>query len=250
MPTPPDAWPQALAGDRDAFQAAVAPYHDRMMAAAARQIAAEEAAGTIRDRDLTPEELVGEALVQAWSRRDRFDAGRLSFRAWLLGLQTRALARFTQQERLYTQGKAVSLDEEVPANEDADAVGEALYEFRQPFDVTTYADLIPGSTPVDIGADGASDAGAVDTLGDTVLSAGESDRLADAGLDATGRTAVLLHDEFELSLAETAQILDASLKDTAATLELARVTLRETAGSAPTPDRPRDARDSYTGDPV
>ncbi len=241
MTAPPDAWPQALAGDHDAFNAAVAPHQSRMMAVARRLIAAEVAAGTLRESDLTHEELVGEGLVQAWERRDRFDPEQLSFRAWLFGLQTRALARFARQESRYTRGKAVSLDEEVPANEDNDAVGEALYEFRQPFDVTTYADLIPGSTPVDIEAgDGATAA-----LTDAELSA-----LDGASLDPDSRTAVLLHDEFELSLEETAQILDASLKDTASALNLARVTLREITGSVQMTDRPSDAHDSYTGDPV
>lgn len=241
MSTPSDAWPQALAGDRDAFQAAVEPHQSRLLAAARRQIATEIAAGTLRPDALTPEELVGEALVKAWERRSRFDADQLSFRAWLLGLQTRALSRFARQEARYTQAKAVSLNEEVPANEDNDAVGEALYEFRQPFDVTTYADLIPGSTPVDIETGGGDTA----ALTDDELAA-----LDGASLDPDSRTAVLLHDEFDLSLSETAQILDASLKDTASTLNLARVTLREVAGSARVPDRASDARDSYTGDPV
>lgn len=245
MPSPPmsssDTWLRALGGDRDAFHEAVAPYQPAMLAMARRMIAAETAAGTLREDDLTPEELVGEALVAAWNRRGRHDPAKLSPRAWLLGLQTRALARFAHQETRYTRAKAVSLDEEVPANEDADAVGESLYEFRQPFDVTTYADLIPGSTPVDI----ESGAGDVEALTEDELAA-----LTDANLDPDGRTAVLLHDEFELSLAETAQILDASLKDTAAMLELARVSLREIAGSAPLPDDPSDAHDSYTGDPV
>lgn len=241
MPSSPDAWPQALAGDRDAFNAAVAPHQSRMMAVARRLVAAEVAAGTIREGDLTHEELVGEALVQAWERRDRFDAATLSFQAWLFGLQTRALARFARQEARYTRAKAVSLDEEVPANEDQDAVGEALYEFRQPFDVTTYADLIPGSTPVDI------EAGNGDTA---ALTADELAALDGASLDPDSRTAVLLHDEFELSLEETAQILDASLKDTASALNLARVTLRERTGSVQMADRPSDARDSYTGDAV
>ena len=241
MPTPSDAWPQALAGDRDAFQAVVAPHQSRMLAAARRLIATEVAAGTLRPDALTHEELVGEALVQAWERRSQFDADRLSLRAWLLGLQTRALARFARQESRYTDAKAVSLDQEVPGNEDNDAVGEALYEFRQPFDVTTYADLIPGSTPVDI------EAGDGDTA---ALTDAELAALDGANLDPDSRTAVLLHDEFELSLAETAQILDASLKDTASALNLARVTLREIAGSIRPPDRPSDARDSYTGDAV
>lgn len=239
-----DTWPRALGGDRDAFHEAVAPYRPAMLAAARRMLDAEAAAGTLRAGDLTPEELVGEALLAAWSRRGDHDPARLRPRAWLLGLQTRALARFARQEARYTRRKAVSLDEVVPstdAADAADAVGDALYDFRQPFDVTTYADLIPGSTPVDI------EAGAGDT---EPLSADELAALADSGLDVDGRAAVLLHDEFALSLAETAQVIDASLHDTAALLGRARVTLGRRTDDLPLPDDPGDAHDSYTGDPV
>ena len=266
MTRPPSgAWTRALAGDRDAFQEAVAPLQDELLDAARTMLHVQPDAGGTGSLDdgpapdaaaLTPEELVGEALVRAWERRDHFDADRLSFRAWMLGLQTRALARFTRQEALYTQGKSISLDAEVPANEGQDAVGEALYEFRQPFDVTTYGDLVAGSAPADIGTDGFSEAG----IGGTGLDASDLDtsRLTDAQLGAlresdvspVGRTALLLHDEFALPLDETAQILNASLKDTASALNLARVTLREAIGSAALPDDPSDAVDSYTGDPV
>jgi RNA polymerase sigma-70 factor (ECF subfamily) len=236
-----DTWIRALGGDRDAFHEAVRPYRPAMLAAAHRMIDAEAAAGTLRASDLTPEELVGEALLAAWTRRGDHDPARLRPRAWLLGLQTRALARFARQEARYTRRKALSLDEVVPSPDAADAVGDALYDFRQPFDVTTYADLIPGSTPVDI------EAGAGDT---EPLSSDEISALADSGLDVDGRAAVLLHDEFSLSLAETAQVIDASLHDTAALLNRARTALGRPTDDLPLPDDPDDAHDSYTGDPV
>ena len=44
--------------------------------------------------------------------------------------------------------------------------------------------------------------------------------------------------------------MDASLKDTAENLNLARASIRERIGSAPLPSDPDDAVDSYTGDPV
>ena len=258
----PDAWQRALTGDRDAFEEAVAPYQDRLMTAAYRLLdvhrdvtgAPDDAdprdtdAGSTGDdatsaTDLTPEELVGETLVRAYERRSSFDAGKMGFGAWLLGLQTRALARFVRQEALYTERKAISLDEEVPTGEEQDAVEEALYEFRQPFDVTTYENVIAGSAPDDPEI-------SLDRLADERLSDDELAALPDANLGLTERHALVLHDEFELSLPEVAQILDASLKDTAEHLNLARASLRSRIGSAAGLSDGDRTTDSYTGDPL
>ncbi len=241
-----EAWRRALDGDRDAFEEALSPYLDTLQQAAERQLAVErdlvsgEPAAGERVVDLTPSELVGETLLRAWDRRERFDGGRMGFRAWLLGLQTRSLARYAQREDRYAQRKAISLDQEVPTNEDQDAVGEQFYEFRQPFDVDTYEEIVAGSEPADPEIDRSLDG----------LSDADRAALADASFQAEARQGVILHDEFEVSLPEVAQILDASLKDTAASLGLAREGLLARLGST---DDPRDddpAVDSYTGDPL
>ena len=240
-----EAWRRALDGDRDAFEEALSPYLATLRQAAERQLAVErdlvsgEPATGERVVDLTPDELVGETLLRAWDRRERFDGDRMGFRAWLLGLQTRSLARYAQREDRYAQRKAISLDQEIPTNEDQDAVGEQFYEFRQPFDVDTYEEVIAGSAPADPvvgGYDGAD------------LSDDDRAALADASFEA-GQAAVL-HDEFAVPLPDVAQILDASLKDTAAYLNLARQGLRAHTGSVE--DDPDDgpAVDSYTGDPL
>ena len=244
-----DTWRRALDGDRDAFETAVAPYHDELLAAAERQIKVHRASGALADAALNPTELVGETLVRAYQHRNGFNSDRLSFRAWLLGVQHRALASVMEQEDRYVGRKALSLGEEVPSNETQDAVEEALYEFRQPFEVVSYADLIAGSEPIDVD---------FDPRGHEPLTDRERTALADAGLvsDPDGllsprrREAVILHDEFDLSVSEVAQIFDSSLRDTAEALNLARATVRQRFGSAALPSDPSDARDSYTGDPV
>jgi DNA-directed RNA polymerase specialized sigma24 family protein len=232
MPVPPasppgDAGRRALTGDRDAFEMAVAPYQADLLAAAHRQLDLPTDLGPGEEpspaTDLTPEELVGETLLRAYERRESYDAHRMGLRAWLLGVQTRALARFRQREALYTQSKEISLDAEVPTGAETDAVEDTLYEFNQPFEVTLYEDIIAGTAPDDIDLNyDASDR----------LSSDELAALADARFDDRTTQAVVLHDEFEVSLPEVAQILNTSLKDAAEALNAARVGLRERTGSA------------------
>jgi DNA-directed RNA polymerase specialized sigma24 family protein len=242
-----ESWRRALDGDRDAFEAALAPYTATLREAAGRQLAVErdvvsgEPAAGEQVVDLTPDELVGETLLRAWDRRERYDGTRMSFRAWLLGLQTRSLARFARREERYADRKAISLDEELPTNEDQDAVGEQFYEFRQPFDVDTYEEIIAGSEPADL----VLRHGTFDDLSDD-----DRERLSDATLQAEARQAVVLHDEFAVSLPEVAQILDASLKDTAASLGLAREGVLARLGSTDDDHDDDPAVDSYTGDPL
>lgn len=235
-------WRRAREGDRDAFTEATAPFQEALMEAAERQVELRRADG-LPENALTPEELVGETLVRAFDLRDRYDADALGFRAWLLGLQTRSLARLTREDALYAERKAISLDAVVPTGEDEDAVEEAFYEFRQPYDVTTYAELFAGSEPEDVEL-------SEDRLARARLSDDERAALADAELTPSDRDAVLLHDEFGLSLSETAQILDASMKDTAAAVNGARVSLRERIGSTEDLSGDDATTDSAPGDPI
>jgi DNA-directed RNA polymerase specialized sigma24 family protein len=246
-----ESWRRALDGDRDAFEEALAPYTDDLRSAARRQLEVER--DVVTDEpvdgasavDLTPDELVGETLLRAWDLRNRFDGDRMGFRAWLLGLQTRSLARFAQRENRYAQRKAISFDEELPTNEDQDAVGEQFYEFRQPFDVDTYEEVIVGEEPADpeIGS-------RKRPVDEADLSDEDREALGDASFRAEVRQATVLHDEFDVTLPETAQILDASLKDTAAYLGLAREGLLARLGSTDDDHDDDPAVDSYTGDPL
>ena len=234
-----DLWRRALAGDRDAFESALAPYHDDLLSASERLVELHRSTGELGDQTLNPTELVGETLVRAWENRQRYDEGTMGFRAWVLGVQHRALARVMRREARYTQAKGISLDEPVPTG--SDAVEGSLYEFRQPFEIVTYADLVAGSEPIDVD---------FDPRGNEPLTDRERQVIASAGLNTRTREAIVLHDEFDLTVSEVAQIFDASLKDTAEALNLARASVRERLGSADLLSDPSDAVDSYTGDPV
>lgn len=234
-------WSDALAGNRDAFEDAIAPHQEVLLEAARRLVELQRSEGDLHPDDLTPEELVGETLLRAYETRARYDAGRMGMRAWLLGIQHRALARVIHDENAYAARKAVSLNAELPIDPSANAVEEGFWEFHQPDDVDTYSELVAGSMPEDI---------TITEAGSDALTENEINLVADAQIDVRHGTLLVLHDEFDLSLSETAQILDASLKDTAETLGRARATLRAYVGSVNPPDAPEDATDSYTGDPI
>ncbi len=238
---PADLWQRALDGDRDAFEEALAPHRDTLLAAARRKVSARVAEGALRERVLTPEELVGETLLRAFDHRARYEPEQMSLRAWLLGIQYRTLNRLVRDEQRYDTQKAISLDAEVPARDEQDAVEEDFYEFYQPFDVTTYEELIPSQQPADV---------EIDTRGRS-LTPEERDYLEAGSLSAEHRQIVEFHDEFELSLPEIAQIMEYSLQDTAEALGEARVHLRQYIGStdvdATAEDEPMD---SYTGEPI
>ncbi len=255
MPDPSDAWTRALAGDRDAFTEATAPYQDTLLDAARRQVEVQRQNGGMSADSLTPEELVGETLVRAYDRRETFDADRMPMRAWLLGLQTRTLMRLARAEAQYDDRTPISLDAPVPTGADTDAVEEAFYEFREPFDVLTYGDIVPGTIAADADPveQGTSDLtndddnpyGPTDGEGPNALT---EDPLA----DRIGRVhqALLLHDEFELSLQEVASIFDESIKSVAENVNAARAGLLERMGSEPDASGDDPAVDSYTGDPL
>jgi DNA-directed RNA polymerase specialized sigma24 family protein len=237
---PSDLWDRAVGGDRDAFEEALEPHNDTLVDAARRKIAARIDEGELRDGALTPEELAGETLIRAFDRRKSFDPDQMSFRAWLLGLQYRTLNRLVRDEHRYDDQKAISLDAEVPTNEDYDAVEEDFYEFRQPFDVTTYEEMIPSQQPEDVEIDASR-----------ALSPEERDYLDASGLEAEQRHLIEFHDEFELSLSEIAQIMEYSLQDTAEALGEAQMHVRQYIGSTDVDEVAEDEPvDSYTGEPI
>ena len=236
-----ELWQRALDGDRDAYEEALAPYRDTLLQAARRKIAARVDDGGLNEHALRAEELADETLIRAFDGRHHFDPARMSFRAWLLGLQHRTLNRLARDENAYDRQKAISLDEEVPTREEQDAVEEAFYEFHQPFDVTTYEEVIAGQQPDDV---------EIDPRG-RPLTQDELDLLEASGLSDEQRQLVEFHDEFELSLTEVAQIMEYSLQDTAEAINEARVHLRQYIGSTDEDDvTDDDPIDSYTGEPI
>ena len=249
----PDRWADAVAGDRDAFEAALAPFQDDLLSAARREVETHRKNGDLLRQDLTPEELYGETLIAAYERRAAFNPERFTLRGWMIGLLHRTALSVATDEARYRLRKAFSLDQEVPDGSDENTVQEQLYEFYQPDDITTFGELVAGSQPGDVEI--APNAEDRERLTDAERA--RLDEAIDQGaLSGTDRQVLLFHDEYALSMSETAQILGASLQDTAAAINGARMSLRQYAGEAggdadPTlPDDPTDAIDSYTGDPV
>ena len=255
MPDPSDAWRRALSGDRDAFNEAISPYQDTLLDAARRQVEVQRQNGALATTDLTPEELTGETLIVAYDRRQSFDADAMSLRAFLLGIQARTLTRLTRAETRHDARTPISLDDPIPVGAEQDAVEEQFYEFRQPFDVETYGDYVPGAVAADASP---VEQGTSDLTDDDDNPLGPTDGEAPNALtndplaDRLGRAeqAMLLHDEFELSLAEVASIFDESLKDTAENMNLARAGLLARMGSEDDYSGDDPATDSYTGDPL
>ena len=249
----PDGWDDALAGDRDAFEAAIAPFQDDLLRAARAEVETHRKNGDLMRQDLTPEELYGEALLAAYERRESFDPARFTLRGWMIGLLHRTALTVASEEARYRLRKAFSLDQEVPDGADENTVQEQLFEFHQPDDITTFGELVAGSQPGDVEV-------APNELDEARLTDEERAKLDEAidegALSGTDRHVLLFHDDYALSISETAQILGASLQDTAAAINGARMSLRQYANEAggdegePLPEDPDDAVDSYTGDPV
>lgn len=230
-------WRKAVAGDVDALEQAVAPFRELLLRNARRAIMERRTTGELNEDDLTPEELVGETLLRAYHGRERYPAERMGLDAWLLALQRRALDRIARQEAEYRDRKAISLQEEIPFRADYGAVEEAFYAFDDPFDVTTYDELIPAQAPDDV---------ELDTR--RPLAPEELEVLERAGLDPRLQQIVELHDEFELELDEVARILEQSLRNTAEELALARAHVRQWLGSRDAQAYHDRTEEAYRGD--
>lgn len=201
-------WRAAFAtGDRDAFQQAVQPYMNTLMAAARRDLRYYQQRGALKKDDLTIEEVVGEGLVQAWDRRDRVPP-RISLKGWLLAVQHRAARGLAARERGLRREGAFSLDGPLPSEgSQSDHTQEWFWEWYQPDNVMQWEDITPGRVPVDV---------EINLEGDR----------ADA-LEGDARHVLMLHDEFDMEPEEVAFTLGRSVNEIAQVLQLARSSLRE-----------------------
>lgn len=104
-----DAWDEVLLGDRDLFNEMVEPFLPLLLEAARQSIKMEKTKGNLTDKILA-EELVGDALVQAWTRRYS-RSPRMSLKDWLLANQRWALRLLVLQEKNWSDKKVMSLEE-------------------------------------------------------------------------------------------------------------------------------------------
>jgi DNA-directed RNA polymerase specialized sigma24 family protein len=216
-------WQQAMnAGDREAFQAAARPHLDRLLTAARHDLDYYVDQGELHPGDFTPEEVAGEALIYAWDHRDRHP-DQVSLEGWLLGAQHRLLRSMVREAMTYREEKALSLDEQIPADAKAQGNQTRFQYGHQPEEEITWEDVTPGSKPVDVNAPLYAEDSSVPNE-------------ATFHLDPDARHAVMMHDEFEMDLAEVAFTMEQSVQETAALLEQARTSLHERQGAAPTED--------------
>lgn len=196
-----------MSDDRDAFEQAIQPYLDTLRAAARRDLQYYHLQGAIQDNDFTPEEIVGEGLIHAWDRRDRFPE-RMSVRGWLLAVQHRAARGVIARQRRYNEEKVISLDAPIPTEGNPeDSTQEWFWEWYQPDRVDQWEEITPGVEPVDL---------------DDFISTKTVDEL---GEDARG--IAVLHHEFQMPIEEVAFTMGRSVNELAETMNGARVSLRE-----------------------
>ena len=189
-----------LPENEDAYREAVEPLLPDLERAARYELDFYEGQGHIHDDDFTPEEVVGEGLVQAWSHREAKPAP-MTLRGWLLGTQHRALRRLVEEQRRYRSDKKYSLDAPIPNTQDDSDYHERYADLYQPERHVTWEDVTPSADPVDLD-----------------VSLDEDER----GTTASPEHALMLHDEFEMDPKEVAFTMNLSANALAAHLAQAR----------------------------
>lgn len=128
--------------DREAFNRLVAPCLEDLQQAATRDLRYYTSLGDLRPGQWEPQELVDEALINAWrykSRRPR----EIRLKAWLLSVQHRTLERWIQQNK--KEPEKISIEGSPRA--EWDDTEEEFWEWYQPDDFQHWEDLIPAEMP-------------------------------------------------------------------------------------------------------
>ncbi len=143
--TGPD-WESIVEGDRKAFDALVESEMSGLLEAAKHEIAYYEDVGDFPPRYMTPEELVGEAMIQAWDHRAKKPRG-MSPRAWLYAMLFQAADKLAERRREIQAHETLSTDQKIPDDPlvldpvyDDD---EEFYEWFQPDEALKWEDVIP-----------------------------------------------------------------------------------------------------------
>lgn len=212
-------WDAVMEVDREEdFRSIITPHVNTLIQAARHDLEYYVNEGVLHENDLTPGEVVGEALVYAWEHRAQRPDG-MSLRGWLLGMQHRVTRALVDEIAAYRREKALSLDEEIPP----DARGRGFQDRRQygtqPEVSITWEDVTPGREPRDVEVP-------LFTNRDTFT------------LDPDTRHVIMMHDEFDMPLPEVATTMDRTVEETASMLEQARTTLRQHTDSSSSADAP------------
>lgn len=145
-------WDEVLLGDEELFKEMTEPHMPALLKAARRAIHCEQTAGTIQRGWLSPEELTGETLIQAWQvRHTRSEQKPVS--QWLLALQERTLQRMIAEEQKLHAPIVVSLQS--PAHfksEDILDDENELWRLFEPPVSECWEDVIPDESAYSIAA--------------------------------------------------------------------------------------------------
>jgi len=133
-------WELVLKGDHKTFNEMAEPYLDEMSQIAEREILYLQYLGHFGQDDLNTNELVGEALLQAWDRRHK-RPDEISIKAWLLGTLQRVIQRKVRQADILKSVESVSLESPVLSENYFDE-DQSFWDWHQPDDFTKWEDII------------------------------------------------------------------------------------------------------------
>ena len=135
------AWDEVVLGDKELFREMTEACIPALIRAARKDIRRERLMGQLPSDLLHAEELVGEALIEAWSTRHGRNP-RKPLRDWLLEIQQRVLQEMVEEERMLCEPLVLSLEEPVPSEAENDE-NELLRHWIEPPAHDCWQDVIP-----------------------------------------------------------------------------------------------------------
>ena len=178
---------------KQSFMKAVEPYLATLRNAARRDLRYYQARGDIPRGELSPEEVIGETLIQAFAQRAKRPTG-LSFKAWLLGMEARVIENLIKSEKPFRELWAVSLEEPLP--DPASSYDDtSFWDWYQPDADEKWEDILAGS----------------ESNPEDVFEKEEENY----ELDPTARRAWLLYDHYGVSMYEVGSILSMKIPNAA-----------------------------------
>lgn len=200
-----DDWTNVLAGDKAEFKRLTGPLLKTLRRAARHELNCATSIGDL-DRDfLTPDDLVGEALLRAWRGRKHRPRD-LDLKAWSHTLLFRVMDAVIAKQKTLRSKETVSLEEPVPEELLYDD-NESFYEWYQPDDLIRWEDVIPVNEPTP----------------EEIVAALEQQN---EDLPSLSRRVLALHDLEGVSLTQTAAALRMSVDETQRLLFAAREAIK------------------------
>jgi RNA polymerase sigma-70 factor (ECF subfamily) len=179
---------------KQAFMKDIQPYLDILFDVARRDLRFHEARGDIAKGELSPHEVVGETLLQAFAQQTKRPTN-LSLKAWLLGIEDRVLKKLLKSDEFFRKLWAVSLEEPLPDLEPS-YDENSFWEWYQPDAEGTWEDILVGS----------------ELIPEDLFEIEEKENYE---LEPTTRRAWLLYDHYGLSMHEVGSVLNMEIPNAA-----------------------------------